>query len=333
MEWDGATRISGRCSVFTILRWWRSLEKVENIYPGQKVIRYECIGHYQKRVGNRLRKLRARTKGLGGKNKVKITETEDLGKVQGKKVKAKSLLTDSSIDKFQNYFGIALRSKVDNVKEMQEAILASMFHVASSEDFNYHTYCPMTTTSYCQHNRDTLNSHESVSTRTWYFAWCGLQSNQYISIWRKRVYGRSVCMDLHKIVMKVSMQLYGNGALNMCILVWILSNYVFMIQSLTTIMAGRHMNMVPGFYTSKLCHTLNVRRKHNAAHHSKPTTKIDRWWEEEENWQTDLQGRHNLRSRRILVYGGSQQWATLNGWSLLVVDPGEKNYIIITIPL
>ena len=33
------------------------------------VEKYECISQYQKRVDNRLRKLRARTKGLGGKNK------------------------------------------------------------------------------------------------------------------------------------------------------------------------------------------------------------------------------------------------------------------------
>ena len=39
-----------------------------------------------------------------------------------KKKKAKSRLTDSVIDKLQNYFGIALRSKVGNVKEMQNAI-------------------------------------------------------------------------------------------------------------------------------------------------------------------------------------------------------------------
>ena len=52
-------------------------------------------------------------------------KTEDLGKVQEKKVKAKCRLTDSLIDKLQKYFGIALRSKVDNVKEMQDVILAS----------------------------------------------------------------------------------------------------------------------------------------------------------------------------------------------------------------
>ena len=72
-------------------------------------------------------------------------------------MKAKSRLTKSIIDKLRNYFGIALRSKSDNVKEMQDAILASMFHVASSEDCNYHTSCPMTTISWYQHNRDTMN--------------------------------------------------------------------------------------------------------------------------------------------------------------------------------
>ena len=66
--------------------------------------KYECIGHYQKRVSNRHRKLRAKTKGLGGKNK-KISEKDSTGRV----VKVKSRLTDS-IDKLQNYFGIALRS-------------------------------------------------------------------------------------------------------------------------------------------------------------------------------------------------------------------------------
>ena len=50
-----------------------------------------------------------------------------LGKLKRRKKKAKSRLTDWVIDKLQNYFGIALRSKVGNAKEMQDAILASMF--------------------------------------------------------------------------------------------------------------------------------------------------------------------------------------------------------------
>ena len=64
-------------------------DEVKHIYPGTIVQKFECIGHYQKCVGNRLRKLRIRSKGLGGKNKK--VQTKDKGK--GKVTKAKSRLT------------------------------------------------------------------------------------------------------------------------------------------------------------------------------------------------------------------------------------------------
>ena len=157
METEGAIRIFGR-SVQKHGAYYvkyyddgdsKSYEKVQNVYNGKHVIKYECIGYYQKRVSNRLRKLQSKTEGLGGKNKLKC--------VKGKKQKAKSRLTDSVIDKLQNYFGIALHSKVGNVKEMQSAILASMFHIALSEASNYHIYCPKTSDSWCQYNRDLIN--------------------------------------------------------------------------------------------------------------------------------------------------------------------------------
>ena len=44
----------------------KSYEKVKEVYPGVPVIKYECIGHVQKRVGNRLRKLKKTVKGLSG---------------------------------------------------------------------------------------------------------------------------------------------------------------------------------------------------------------------------------------------------------------------------
>ena len=89
----------------------KSYDVVKNVYPGMTVEKYECIGHYQKRVGNRLRKLRARTKGLGGKNKKIPKKDGDKSKV----IKAKSRLTDTIIDKLQNYLGIALRSNIGNL--------------------------------------------------------------------------------------------------------------------------------------------------------------------------------------------------------------------------
>ena len=89
----------------------------------------ECVGHYQERVGTRLRKLKKKTKGLGGKGR----------------------LTDTKIDILQNYFGIALRQNVGNLDAMTKACKASMFHVA-----DYHDSCPKRRDSWCQFQKDTL---------------------------------------------------------------------------------------------------------------------------------------------------------------------------------
>ena len=65
-----------------------------------------------KMVGNRLRKLRLRVKGLGGKAKAKKedkVQKKEEGKAKKTKEKAKSRLTDALIDRLQNYFGIAFR--------------------------------------------------------------------------------------------------------------------------------------------------------------------------------------------------------------------------------
>ena len=66
----------------------KAFQTLENVYEGQKVQKYECIGHYQKRVRNRLRKLKQSVNGLGGKAKAKKEENitkQDDGKI--KKVK------------------------------------------------------------------------------------------------------------------------------------------------------------------------------------------------------------------------------------------------------
>ena len=91
---------------------------------------------------------------MGGKNKK--VQTKDKGK--GKVTKAKSRLTDSVMDKLQNYFGIAFRSNVGELQKMQDAILPSLFHVASLENDNFHGYCPKTYDSWCQYQRDAINN-------------------------------------------------------------------------------------------------------------------------------------------------------------------------------
>jgi len=113
----------------------KSFPAVVDTYDGLQVEKLECIGHVQKRVGNRLRKLKKDTKGLGGRGK----------------------LTKHVIDKLQNYYGMAIRQNSGDLESMKKATAASLFHVASSAKNNYHTHCPKGPNSWCLFNADQAN--------------------------------------------------------------------------------------------------------------------------------------------------------------------------------
>ena len=117
----------------------KSFKTIEYIYgDNDPVNKQECIGHYQTRVGCRLRELRSKEH-LGGK---------------------KGGLTNSIIDRLQNYFGITLRQNVGNLKAMEDAIMASLFHVS-----NFHQYCPETTNSWCLYQKDKINGTNTYKVR------------------------------------------------------------------------------------------------------------------------------------------------------------------------
>ncbi|GFT41064.1 uncharacterized protein TNCV_1098281 [Trichonephila clavipes] len=77
MEPVGAYRIFARSEDHSMLRYTdyygdgdsKAFDAVKDIYGKDSVTKLECIGHIQKRVGTRLRKLKSRNKGLGGKNR------------------------------------------------------------------------------------------------------------------------------------------------------------------------------------------------------------------------------------------------------------------------
>lgn len=105
----------------------KSFGAVKNFYgPTKPVKKFECIGHYQKRIGCRARKLR-KDKKLGGKGR----------------------LTVAKIDMLQNYFGIALRQNVGNLKGMKQACMASLYHCCG-----YHDTCPKGPKTWCQFQKD-----------------------------------------------------------------------------------------------------------------------------------------------------------------------------------
>ena len=72
-----------------------------------------------------------------------------------KNLGGKGKLTNKTIDTLQNYYGIAVRTNVGNLKGMQNNICAALFHVASSKTENYHSaYCPPGESSWCKYQRD-----------------------------------------------------------------------------------------------------------------------------------------------------------------------------------
>ncbi|GBM75320.1 hypothetical protein AVEN_126693-1 [Araneus ventricosus] len=119
METVGAYRIFDRSKQCKRLKYTKyygdgdsnGFNAVKDIYGPDSVEKLECIGHVQKRVGSRLRNLKKKQKGLGGKGK----------------------LTDKLIDKLQNYYGIAIRSNIGNLQNMQSAVIAAFYHCCSGK--------------------------------------------------------------------------------------------------------------------------------------------------------------------------------------------------------
>ena len=105
-------------------------------YGEVPVIKEECVGHVQKRLGKGLRDLKQRL----GKDKL----------ADGKSISGKGRLTDKLIDSLQNFSGMAIRQHAGNVTEMARAIWASLCHRASSDSHPRHEFCPPGVTSWCK---------------------------------------------------------------------------------------------------------------------------------------------------------------------------------------
>ncbi|GFX96964.1 uncharacterized protein TNCV_1996961 [Trichonephila clavipes] len=62
-------------------------------------------------------------------------------------------LTDSSIDRLQNYYGIAVRINVGNLSGLQQNVIAALFHCSSSVEKPMHGQCPIGKDSWCYYQR------------------------------------------------------------------------------------------------------------------------------------------------------------------------------------
>lgn len=103
------------------------------------IAKLECVGHVQKRMGSRLRRLKTSLKG---------SNLSD-----GKSISGKNRLTDSAIDRLQNYYGLAIRQNVDSVENMKKAVWAVYFHTLSTNEEPSHELCPAGADSWCKFNK------------------------------------------------------------------------------------------------------------------------------------------------------------------------------------
>lgn len=110
-----------------------SEDRVYGFIPIQK---QECVNHVKKRMGTALCN-------LVEKNKSKDRELSMSGKGR---------LTQGLIKKLTNYYGWAIKSNPSDVPAMEKAIMATFYHVTSTDNEPHHEHCPTGVNSWCKFN-------------------------------------------------------------------------------------------------------------------------------------------------------------------------------------
>lgn len=106
-------------------------------YGDTVIEKLECVGHVQKRMGARLRKL---CKDFSGK---KLSD--------GKHIGGSGRLTKSEIDCLTQYYGLAIRRNVGDLENMRRAVWATWFHRVSTDETPQHGLCPKGEDSWCKY--------------------------------------------------------------------------------------------------------------------------------------------------------------------------------------
>ena len=132
-----------------------SYKKVTDTKPYGDFIpqKLECVGHVQKRLGTRLRKLR---------NEKKHEKLSD-----GKKISGKQRLTDKIINKMQNYYGMVIRQNPERLFDMKKSIGAVLWHCSDITDPEArHQFCPKNLHSWCKYQSDKITGMSTYKPST-----------------------------------------------------------------------------------------------------------------------------------------------------------------------
>ncbi|GFX76446.1 uncharacterized protein TNCV_2129971 [Trichonephila clavipes] len=108
----------------------------------------ECVGHIQKRMGARRRKLKTMNRGK------KVSD--------GKSISGKNRLTDKFIDTITTYYGNAIRQNNSSVSDMRQAIWVIYCHYRSTDEEPMHHFCPIGNTSWCKYQKAVATNSASL---------------------------------------------------------------------------------------------------------------------------------------------------------------------------
>ena len=124
----------------------------EKYGDGYSIMKEDCIGHIQKRMGAALRNYKSECRG---------TKLPD-----GKTVGGAGRLTDKAIDQMQTYYGYAIRNNV-GIEDIACAIWAIYYHMIcgpSDESLDdQHLYCPDGPVSWCKYKNDKINHRDNYN--------------------------------------------------------------------------------------------------------------------------------------------------------------------------
>lgn len=105
--------------------------------PDIVINKLECVGHVQKRMGTRLRNLKAQ------KKKVKPSD--------GKPLAGKGRLTNLAIQRIQTFYGLAIRRNANQLDKMREDVWATFYHLLSTNSNPRHIGCAHRTLKFGVH--------------------------------------------------------------------------------------------------------------------------------------------------------------------------------------
>ncbi|XP_013398023.2 uncharacterized protein LOC106164605 [Lingula anatina] len=112
---------------------FRRVQREQPYGPEVALVKEECVGHVQKRMGSRLRRLVTSTKGM------KLSD--------GKGLQGTGRLTMARIDSMQTFYGLAIRRNLQNLEGMVRETRAIPMHYSEEAD---HSLCPQGESSWCK---------------------------------------------------------------------------------------------------------------------------------------------------------------------------------------